>query len=125
MLGETLTTAQTFARTNASAATRSRSTWSMIAMSPGRSRLVSVLVRRSRRATPVTPGWRSPPRGRRSVAILISPESARTALPLTFRRARDREQLLGVAASGDGVGQAAEQAGQLEEPLLPLDSRHA
>src|ERR1700748_2746450 len=51
-----LTTAETFRLISASAATRSRSTWSMIAMSPGHSRLVRFLVRRSRRAGPATPG---------------------------------------------------------------------
>src|SRR5947207_6886655 len=56
MLGATLTTAATWQLISASALTRSRSRWSMMAMSPGHSRLVRFLVRRSRRAGPITPG---------------------------------------------------------------------
>src|SRR6478672_11647856 len=70
MLGWALTTADTFASTRDSAATRSRSTWSMIAMSPGFSRPASRFVRRSNRATPVTPESPST-RLRRSVASFI------------------------------------------------------
>src|ERR1700743_506672 len=51
-----LTTAETFRLIRASAAPRSRSIWSMMAWSPGQSRLVRFLVRRSRRAGPATPG---------------------------------------------------------------------
>src|SRR6202012_2581075 len=56
MLTAALTTADTFRLIRASAATRAKSTWSMIAMSPGQSRLVRFLVRRSRRAGPAPPG---------------------------------------------------------------------
>src|SRR4029077_11670316 len=56
MLGETFTTAATPQPTRASALTRSRSTWSITATSPGRRRLVRFLVRRSSRTQPVTPG---------------------------------------------------------------------
>src|SRR3712207_8078877 len=48
-----------------SALTRSMSTWSMTATSPGRSRLVRFLVRRSSRTVPVTPGAASGARPRR------------------------------------------------------------
>jgi hypothetical protein len=53
MLGAALTTAATLVPTSASALTRSMSTWSMTAMSPGRSRFVRFFVRRSKRAVPV------------------------------------------------------------------------
>src|SRR5690606_13988597 len=56
MLGATLTTAPTWQETSASALTRSRSTWSMTAISPGWRRLVRSLVRRSSRAVALTPG---------------------------------------------------------------------
>src|ERR1700733_13813678 len=56
MLGPAFTTAATWHSMRESALTRSRSRWSMIAMSPGLSRLVRFLVRRSRRAGPITPG---------------------------------------------------------------------
>src|SRR3954452_236412 len=122
MLGAALTTAHTLADTNASAATRSRSTWSMKAMSPGRRGLVSRFVLRSTRAGPATPGGRSPPRGRRNVASLITAESARrryagpTAAPPPGTAAAsvrlvcrcDFEQLSGVAAAERGLGQAGE-----------------
>ena len=44
---------------SSSALTRSRSAWSMTAISPGFSRRTSVLVRRSTRATPAAPGGAS------------------------------------------------------------------
>ena len=56
MLGAALMTAATWQLTSDSALTRSRSAWSMIAISPGRSRLVRVLVRRSSLAGPASPG---------------------------------------------------------------------
>src|SRR5579859_6804463 len=56
MLAATLTTAETCRFSSASALTLSRSAWSMMAMSPGLSRSVSDLVRRSRRAGAVKPG---------------------------------------------------------------------
>ena len=52
--GETLTTARTPESASSSAETRSRSTWSMIARSPGRSRLTRSFVRRPSRAVPTT-----------------------------------------------------------------------
>src|SRR3954454_24107913 len=139
MLGAALTTAQTLALTNASAATRSRSTWSMMAMSPGRRRFVSRFVRRSIRAGPATPGGRSPPRGRRKVASLITAESARPAPqgrtgapPLTsapesarFVRRRDLEQLLRVAAPESGLGQSGQHAGELLESVGAGHVHHA
>src|SRR4051794_20909260 len=138
MLGAALTTAHTFALTSASAATRSRSTWSMMAMSPGRRRLVSRLVRRSILAGPATPGGRSPPRGRRNVASLITAESARrppsgpTAAPPSGAAQAsvrlvcrcDREQLLGVAATECGLRQPGEHAGELLEPIGTRDVDH-
>src|SRR5579859_5672400 len=56
MLGDALITAATWQLISASALTRSRSRWSMIAMSPGHSRLVRFFVLRSRRAVPITAG---------------------------------------------------------------------
>src|SRR5215475_23821 len=56
MLGAAFTTAAAWRRMSASALTRSRSTWSMMATSPGLSRLVRFFVRRSTRAGPAMPG---------------------------------------------------------------------
>src|SRR5215213_8188424 len=72
MLGAALTTAPTWQATSESALTRSMSTWSITAMSPGRSRLVSVLVRRSSRAVPVVPDPVSEPRLRRRVPMRMA-----------------------------------------------------
>src|SRR3954447_15176924 len=69
MLGAAFTTAATLQATSESALTRSTSTWSMTAMSPGRSRLVRFFVRRSRRAVPATPGAVSVARPRRRVPM--------------------------------------------------------
>ena len=85
MLGAALTTAATRQATSASALTRSRSTWSITATSPGRSRLVSVLVRRSSRATPVAPAGCSACRVRVAPASLI-----RRSLPERATRRRRR-----------------------------------
>src|SRR5580693_8187298 len=54
-----LTTAAGRQEISSSADTRSRSAWSMIAMSPGASRLTRTLVRRSTLATPTRPGGTS------------------------------------------------------------------
>ena len=56
MLIEALTTAATFRLISSSALTRSRSEWSMTAISPGLSRLVMFFVLRSTRATATMPG---------------------------------------------------------------------
>src|SRR4051794_37927089 len=69
VLGAALTTAPTLPATSESALTRSTSTWSMTAISPGRSRLVRFLVRRSTRAVPVTPGAVADARPRRRVPM--------------------------------------------------------
>src|SRR5215218_8043767 len=69
MLGEALTTAATLQETSASALTRSMSTWSITAMSPGRRRLVRFFVRRSSRTVPETPGPVSWVRPRRRVPM--------------------------------------------------------
>src|SRR5947208_2727487 len=89
MLGATLTTAATWQATSASALTRSRSIWSMIAISPGRRRLVRSLVRLSRRAGPATPGS-SGCRLLRSVVNLI-----RVILPERAPRTRQRSAVYG------------------------------
>ena len=62
-------------RRSASALTRSRSTWSMTAMSPGSSRLVRSLVRRSSRTDPGTPGrsWLGGPQAGQFHRALIVP----------------------------------------------------
>src|SRR5690625_87337 len=66
MLVAVLSTAPTPCSSSASALTRSRSTWSMTAMSPGRSRPARFLVWRSQRTGAVSlPSARSPPRRRR------------------------------------------------------------
>ena len=59
----TLTTTRTPESISSSAETRSRSVWSMIAMSPGSSRRTRCFVRRSRRAGPVYSTNRRPARG--------------------------------------------------------------
>src|ERR1700736_3905451 len=56
MLTETFTTAATLRRISSSALTRSRSAWSMMAISPGLRRLVMLFVLRSTRATATMPG---------------------------------------------------------------------
>src|SRR5260370_42476979 len=84
MLGAAFTTAATWQLMRASALIRSRSPWSMMAISPGESRLVRFVVLRSRRAGPITPGRSSDlPRrvqGRRRdglfIALPILPETA-------------------------------------------------
>ena len=59
MLTEAFTTAATWRRISSSALTRSTSAWSMMAISPGASRLVMFLVLRSTRATATMPGGSS------------------------------------------------------------------
>src|SRR5206468_9053649 len=124
--GATLTTADTPQRTSASAAIRSRSMWSMMATSPGRNRLVSRFVRRSRRAVPTTPGSRSPARERRNVAILILPECARrtSSSGPGARGGRRVQQFLRVTSRGDRLVQATEHPRQLRQPLLTVDPVH-
>src|SRR4051812_35042733 len=78
MLGAALTTAATLQATRESALTRSMSWWSMTAMSPGRSRLVRFLVRRSRRTVPDTPGADSWARPRRRVPRRMTSMLSRT-----------------------------------------------
>src|SRR5215467_10615947 len=56
MLTEALTTAATLCLMSSSALTRSRSEWSMMAISPGLRRLVMFFVRWSTRATATIPG---------------------------------------------------------------------
>src|SRR5580704_9908202 len=56
MLTEALTTAATLRLISSSALTRSRSEWSMMAISPGLRRLVMLFVRPSTRATATIPG---------------------------------------------------------------------
>src|SRR5690348_5162804 len=56
MLTEALTTAATLRLMSSSALTRSRSEWSMMAISPGLRRLVMFFVRWSTRATATIPG---------------------------------------------------------------------
>src|SRR5215475_13861490 len=71
MDGLAFNTAHTPTATSESAATRSRSTWSITAMSPGRKRPTSRLVRRSSLTGPlITPG--SALRGRRNVGKRIA-----------------------------------------------------
>src|SRR6516164_7972074 len=68
MLTEALTTAETLRLISSSALTRSRSEWSMMAISPGLSRLVMLFVRRSTRATARMPAG-SPARPRNTGGI--------------------------------------------------------
>ena len=60
-------------------ATRSRSTWSMIAMSPGLRRLVRFLVRRSTRATPDDAGQARAAAGARAIGASSPVDPARAA----------------------------------------------
>src|SRR5712691_6955682 len=69
MLTETFTTAATLRLIRSSALTRSRSEWSMMAISPGLRRLVMFFVLRSTRATATMPGG-SPALPRNSSGIL-------------------------------------------------------
>src|SRR5207302_864635 len=95
-------TAPGWASTSSSAARRSRSSWSMTAMSPGCSRLVSRLVRRSTRAGPMTT---EPGPGRRS---------AISAASLAGRRG---EELFGVSSRCLAGGLAREHARQLDDAI--------
>src|SRR5215510_725318 len=146
MLLATLTTAATCRCTSASALTRSRSSWSMMAISPGARRLVRFLVRRSSLAGPLTPG-RSSVLGRgvmgrlRNCAIIesILPEIRGWPAPSLqpgagevvsglvlvpelpgFRvgtlRAGGGEQLTGVRPPELGVFEPGQHPGQLAHP---------
>src|SRR4051794_27788302 len=87
--------------------------WSMTAISPGRSRLVRFLVRRSTRAVPVTPGAVSDARPRRRVPmrmVAMVPRGPDTPVPTRIsddpithcerhhRRSRNGHDRPGVAA---------------------------
>src|SRR3954470_6022751 len=80
MLGATLTTTAAPRATSASALTRSMSTWSMTAISPGWSRLVRFLVRRSTRTVRGTGAPGTPARPVRRVASLIALPLPRAAI---------------------------------------------
>src|SRR5690606_35224576 len=137
-----LTTAAAPHATSASALTRSTSTWSMMAISPGWRRFVSLLVRRSILATPVTPG-RSLPFLARRPGILLPGTFIKTILPeqTTWEAFHDRacppchtespvsrrqpQQLLGMRSAQFGVFHAGEHPGQLAHPALVVERDHA
>src|SRR4051812_24554031 len=118
MLQAALTTAAGRQATSASPATASMSMWSMIAMSPGRSRLVRFLVRRSIRAGPVTPG---PPSGagrRRTRGILTgrwSHASSRRCRQLLTRPVLAGPAALAGPRRGTGSDRRPLLLGRLEE----------
>src|SRR6266498_1276449 len=127
--GLALSTAATPTATSESAATRSRSTWSMTAMSPGRSRPTRRLVRRSSRTVPVTtPGSALRDRRKTGRRIVTHPDTAGLAgwtrhaypagPPLSgLLLCRHGEQLLRVRDAQIRVGQAGEHPGQLPRSL--------
>src|SRR5690348_12788836 len=147
MLAATLTTAATCRCSSASALTRSRSSWSMMAMSPGASRLVRFLVRRSSLAGPLTPGRSSAlargVMGRlRNCAIIgsilpetkaglrhhanLAPGSGSARLPAQPDSAlgvlpfRGGEQFTGVRPAELGVFEPGQHPGQLTHPSLVI-----
>ncbi len=107
-----LITAAGRARTRFSAAMRSRSSWSMIAISPGWSRSSNRLVRRSHaRARPA--GRRSGPVRRRH-----RPARASDRLPVA-------QQLVSVVAAGRAVGKSRQHPGELDHPPAVVERRGA
>src|SRR5215472_494315 len=143
MLAAALTTAAACRCNSASALTRSRSSWSMMAISPGVSRLVRFFVRRSRRAGPLTPGRSSAlgrgVMGRRRNWAIIESHPARNpglACAITLIPYRDQgqpgysarwvlalrtsggEQLTGVRPAELGVFEPGQHPGQLAHPAL-------
>src|SRR5438067_13312352 len=107
MLGAALTTAATRQATSESALTRSTSWWSMTAMSPGRSRLVRFLVRRSSRTVPVTPGADSWARPRRRVPMRMTFMLSRGPRATVVRRATATYQLRTVHDTGPATTRPA------------------
>src|SRR3954451_2708153 len=144
MLCAALTTAPGRRATSDLAATTSMSEWSMTATSPGSSRLVRFLVRRSTRAGPVTPG---PPSGtaRRGIRSILTRRwshgaTGRRSTPLppplvagvrgVVRGApalglRGCEQLSGVRLRRVRILHPAEHPGELADPTLLAERPHA
>src|SRR5215470_15008994 len=142
MLTAALTTAATSFWMSASALTRSRSAWSMTAMSPGRSRLVRFLVRLSIRAVAETPDrltglFRRNPGSLREAAVIVKQycqmvgaggsASAPAGLSSGPRRPLGRrgfQQLTGVRPAELGVLETGQHPGQLAYPALVVQAGH-
>src|SRR3954447_3319542 len=144
MLRAALTTAAGRRATSDSAATTSMSTWSITATSPGSSRFVRFLVRRSMRAGPMTPG---PPSGaaRRRVRNILTrrwshgaidgrsaarPAPCPPGLPVAHGAGSPLhlgggEELPGVRLRGAGVLHPAEHPRELADPPRLVQRRHA
>src|SRR5215210_230276 len=110
------TTATTPAATRPSAAIRSRSRWSITATSPGSSRLMRSLVRRSILAVPTT------------AVVGRVPRALRRAMgPCLLEGVARLEQLGGVAARMGRLPDSRQHAGELAHPFLAghrLRARH-
>src|SRR4051812_696479 len=99
------------------------STWSMTAISPGRSRLVRFLVRRSSRAVPITPDAVSDTRPRRRVPMRMAamvPRGCRVPVPTRTSdgpiTGGERHQVRpGIRASRPGVA-----AGDRDRPVTSV-----
>src|SRR5688572_23418726 len=105
-----LITAAGRARTMPSAATRSMSSWSTTATSPGCKRVMRFFVRRSTRAGPDT-------------GVTCSARRTATALhPCPFAR-RGREELFGVVARRRAAGLARQHAAQLHDARVVVERR--
>ena len=106
-----LTTPAAPASIRLSAATRSRSWWSMTAISPGWSRLARSLVRRSTRAGPST-----------TTSLVGSRAWSRGTRPLRRSARRGgRQQLRGVLPGRGALGGSGQHAGQLHDPFVGLE----
>src|SRR5215472_10790607 len=150
MLGATLMTATTWRFSRASALTLSRSSWSMIAISPGFRRLVSDLVLRSRRAGATRPGRSAEPfpsllcnlREYTHIALPSVPDRLRCdAIDNLSATRRNRgssrcrrisalgrgrgKQLTGVRPAEFGVLKSRQHSGQFFDPAWLVQLGHA
>src|SRR3984957_4316199 len=110
MLGATFTTAPTCCRSSASAPSRARASWWMMAISPSRRRLVRFLVLRSSRAAPITPG-------RSSGLLRCLFGSFRNGANIAVHPARPGDQVTPHAGSGNSPGRWARL--RLSAPVQP------
>src|SRR5690348_10430934 len=143
MLTAALTTAATSSWMSASALTRSRSVWSMTAMSPGCSRLARFLVRLSIRAVAEMPGrltglFRRNPGSLRKAALIAKQSCQMTGTgtsasappglssgPRGPLGRRGFQQLTGVQPAELGILEARQHPGQLAHPALLVQAGHA
>src|SRR5699024_8141619 len=111
MLLATLRTAATPQATSASALTRSRSTWSMIAMSPGRRRGVRFMVRRSDLTGATSPAGASARARRSRVAVALGASAASLGGMLSELNYLECSQLLGRRVRDTVTGVLAQALG--------------